>query len=72
MPVLDRIEHEIDPRLQEKILEHEGKWVAFTRSEILVVGDSAAQVLKAARKQGVTAPAVVEVPKTRERHFYFF
>lgn len=54
-------EHEIDPRLQEQLLKHAGRWVATTHDRLLAVGDSATEVYRAAREQDVDVPIVFRV-----------
>ena len=44
----DPLEHVLDPELQRELVKHPGKWAAVTRSEILAIGDSVAEVLRAA------------------------
>jgi hypothetical protein len=65
------LEHELDPQLQDALVAHQGRWVATTRSEILAVGDSASEVLKAARAAGIESPIVYRVPED-SRTAYFF
>lgn len=78
MPAVDRgeafvepIRHVIDPSLQKELLGHPGKWVTITRSELIAVGDSPLEVLKAARAKGFDSPILHYVPEDSRTHYFF-
>lgn len=64
------LEHEIDPKLQEELLKHPGKWVAITRSELLAVADLAEDAYRVAREKGVELPILYRVPDAATAYFY--
>lgn len=65
------LEHELDPGLQEQLASYRGRWVATTRSEVVAVGKSASEVLKAARAAGVDSPIVYRVPEDGRTAYFF-
>lgn len=65
------LELELDPEVQHELSQHRGKWVALTRSEVVAVGDSVAEVLKAAMDKGVPSPILMRVPNSEPSAFYY-
>lgn len=63
--------YEIEPRLQEKLMEHPGKWVAMTRDELLFVSESPTEAYEEAVKMGVDTPIMYRVPDSHERAYYY-
>ena len=57
------LEHVIEPALQEELWQHAGRWAAITRSEILAIGDTPAEVYEAAVALGHKTPWLWYVPK---------
>ncbi len=71
-PELDeRLEHEIDPELQQELLEHPGEWVAITRSELIASSMDVAEVYRIAAERGVVSPIVYQVPKDEGTAYFF-
>lgn len=75
MAIADReleqpLEHEIDPQIQTELLKYPGKWVAFTRSEIVAVADEAADAWEGARAKGVASPILYRVPEGVTAYFF--
>ena len=75
MTVMERdleqpLEHEIDPKLQEELLKHPGKWVAITRSELLAVSEKAEDAYREAQGKGVAVPILYRVPDTATTYFF--
>jgi hypothetical protein len=64
------LEYELDPTLQNELLEHPGKWVTMTRREIIALGDSASEVLERARSRGYERPILHRVPRPGERTYF--
>jgi hypothetical protein len=64
------LEHEIDPQLQEQLLQHPGKWAAITRTDLIALGESPAEVMELARAAGFEAPILYRVPKGGESYFF--
>jgi len=62
--------HVIEPRMQQRLLEHPGKWVAMTRTRIVAVGDSPTEVLRDARLGGLLHPIVYRVPEAGTGYFF--
>lgn len=65
------LQHVIDPDLQKQLLEHAGKWVAITRSELIAIGDTPIEALKRAREKFAGEVIVHHVP-ANDRTAYFF
>lgn len=66
----DPLEHELDPALQKELLKFPGKWVAITRSDIVVIGDSPEEVMRDAREAGVEAAILHHVPEDAEISYF--
>ncbi len=64
-------ENVLEPSLQRDLLNHEGKWVAMTRAELIAVGDRPEEVLALARERGVANPIVYQVPRDGDSTFFF-
>lgn len=63
--------NEIEPNVQEELLRHPGRWVALTRSRVIVVCDSPTEAYDAARRAGIEVPTLYFVPDTRAGYSYF-
>jgi hypothetical protein len=63
--------YEIEPEVQEQLLQHPGKWAALTASEVIAVRDSPTDALAAAREAGVETPILYQIPDTRSGYSYF-
>lgn len=61
----------IEEELSSKLQEYKGRWVAVDQDVVVADGDSAAEVLKAARDKGHTDPLVFRVSTTPERLAFF-
>lgn len=66
MPVL---EQEFSPELGGEFAKYPGKWVAFTRDEIVGVGDTPEEAVAEARSAGYDAVFVLRVPTENQRNF---
>lgn len=64
------LEHEIDPKVQTELLTHPGKWVAFTRSEIVAIADKAIEAWEESQRKGVANPILYRVPETSAAYFF--
>lgn len=64
------MEYEIDPGLQKELLDHPGKWVAMTRSDLLAVGDDPGEVIAQAQTKGVASPILYRVPNKDTLYFF--
>jgi hypothetical protein len=64
------LEHEIDPAIQDELLQHPGQWVALTRSKILATGPDPVAVLADARELGYEAPILYHVPEGSTSYFF--
>lgn len=65
------LEQEIPQELQQEFLKHPGKWVAFTSSEIVAVGDTAGEVLREATKRKISGPMLYHVPEGEHTAYFF-
>jgi hypothetical protein len=66
----EQVEYEVDPDLQERLLEHPGKWVAIAGNDIVAVGDSPTEVLAAAQKGGHRNATLYRVPDSNRLFFF--
>ena len=57
--------YEIEPQVQEQLLQHPGKWAALTASEVIAIRDTSTEAWAAAREAGVEAPILYQIPDTR-------
>lgn len=72
-PVLEQpqgAELELERDVQKELLNHPGKWVALTRSEIIAVGDTADEALAAAHAAGHKDPGLYRVPEKARSYFF--
>ena len=69
--VEEPLEHEFDPELQRELLQHAGRWVATTRSELVAVGDSPREVHVAALAAGVDLPVIFRVRDDSGRAYFY-
>lgn len=60
----------LEPRLQQELLQYEGRWVAITRSDLIAVGDSADEVIRRSADKGVADPIVHFVPRDGDVGMY--
>jgi Family of unknown function (DUF5678) len=65
------LEHEIDPDVQRELLNYPGRWVTLLRSRLLAVGDSPAEVLRAAHELGEDNPILYCVPEDQQTSYFF-
>jgi hypothetical protein len=61
----------LSPDLQERLLEHPGKWVAMTKTELLGVGGSPDEVLHLAAEKGEDRPILYFVPPKGPSAMFF-
>jgi hypothetical protein len=66
-----RLEYELTPKLQRELLNHPGKWVAVSRSRLLAIGDTPAEVLRVAREQHPRASAILRHISDAQHVAYF-
>ena len=64
-------EEVLAPDLQQELLQHEGRWVAMTRTRLIAVGDSADAVLHEAAAAGFPQPIVYFVPRDGHSSMFF-
>jgi hypothetical protein len=70
-PTIDQpLEYEIDPSVQDELLEHPGKWAALTRSEVLAIGDTIDEVMEAAEQMGHKGAILYRVPEVATSFFF--
>ena len=69
-PAADLV-YEIEPSVQELLLQHPGKWAALTRSELIAIGDTSTEAYDAALAAGVESPILYLVPDNRTGYSYF-
>lgn len=62
-------EHVIAPALQDELLRHQGRWVAITRSKLVAIGDSPAEVVRLAQEKGAKRPMIYRVPSDHSTTF---
>jgi Family of unknown function (DUF5678) len=63
------LEHEIDPSVQDELMQHPGKWAALTRSRVIAVRDTAREAYDAAVAEGISSPIMYLVPVGGESYF---
>lgn len=61
----------IEPELTGDLQLHKGRWVAIFGGAIVAVGDSAAEVVSEALRNGITDPTVLRVPRHPDRLAYY-
>jgi len=66
-PPMERV---LSEELEEELLQHPGRWVAMTREKIIALGDTPAEVFKAALSAGHKTPILYQVPKPGMSFFY--
>lgn len=68
----ERLEYELEPKLQRELLKHPGKWAAVTRSRLLAVGKTPKAALRAAKRAHPHAsPILHHIPDTRHTAYFF-
>ena len=67
----ERLQHELDPELQQELQKHPGEWVAITRTTLIAFGKDPAAVARKAREAGIDSPMMFRVPDPEAAAHYF-